>query len=214
MSGITLSNTATRRSFASAPLVWILLAIWFVAVLFLGNNRFFVASQGTPPVMLLVAATAPAVLFLLAVSLSPAVREFALAVDLKVATATQAWRLGGYMFLVLYSYGYLPGYFAWPAAVGDMFVGATAPFLLYKIGKVGFVQSRTFVYWNILGMLDLVVAVGMGGLGSLLADNPAGVFPTTIMSQLPLVMVPTFFVPLFLVLHVIALLQAKQQRNT
>jgi hypothetical protein len=194
--------------------VWILLAIWFVAVLFLGNSRFFVASQGTPPVKLLVAATTPVVLFLLAVSLSPAVREFALAVDLKVATAAQAWRLGGYMFLVLYSYGYLPGYFAWPAAVGDMFIGATAPFLLSKIGKAGFVQSRTFVFWNIFGMLDLVVAVGMGGLGSLLVDNPAGVFPTMIMSQLPLVMVPTFFVPLFLLLHVIAFLQAKLQRNT
>jgi hypothetical protein len=63
-------------------------------------------------------------------------------------------------------------------------------------------------------MLDLVVAVGMGGLGSLLVDNPAGVFPTMIMSQLPLVMVPTFFVPLFLLLHVIAFLQAKLQRNT
>jgi hypothetical protein len=108
----------------------------------------------------------------------------------------------------------LPGYFAWPAAVGDMFIGATAPFLLSQIGKTGFVQSRAFVFWNILGMLDLVVAVGMGGLGSLLVGNPAGVFPTTIMSQLPLVMVPTFLVPLFLVLHVIALLQAKQQTNT
>lgn len=214
MSGITFSNTATRRSFASAPLAWVLLAVWLVAVLLLGNNGFFVASPGTPPVTLLVAATAPVILFLFAVSLSPAVREFALAVDLKVATAIHAWRLGGYTFLILYSYGYLPGYFAWPAAVGDMLIGATAPFLLPKIDKAGFVQSRTFVFWNVLGMLDLVLAVGMGGLGSLLVDNSAGVFPTTIMSQLPLVLVPTFFVPVFLVLHVIALLQAKQQRDT
>jgi hypothetical protein len=213
MSGLTLSSNARRHSFASAPSVWILLAVWFTVVLWLGYNRFLVAPQGMPPVALLVAATTPVMLFLLAVSWSPAVREFALTVDVKVATAVQAWRLGGYMFLILYSYGYLPGYFAWPAAIGDMFIGATAPLLLSKINRAGFLQSRTFVVWNVLGILDLVIAVGMGALGSLLVDNPAGVFPTTIMSQLPLVLVPAFFVPVFVVLHVIALLKAKQQRN-
>ena len=212
MSGITLSSNATRHSFASASLVWILLAVWFFAIVLLGTNRFFVAPVGMPPLALLVAATAPVILFLLAASLSPAVREFALAVDLKVATAVQAWRLGGYMFLILYSYGYLPGYFAWPAAIGDMFIGATAPLLLPRINRAGFLQSRVFVLWNVLGILDLVVAVGIGGLGSLLVPNAAGVFPTTIMSELPLVLVPAFFVPVFVVLHVIALLQAKHKQ--
>ena len=212
MSGITLSSNATRYSFASASLVWTLLAVWFFAVVLLGSDRFFVAPVGMPPLALLVAATGPVMLFLLGVFLSPAVRESALAVDLKVATAAQAWRLGGYTFLILYSYGYLPGYFAWPAAIGDMFIGATAPLLLSKINRAGFLQSRVFVLWNVLGILDLVVAVGMGALGSLLAPNAAGVFPTTIMSQLPLVLVPAFFVPLFVVLHVIALLQAKHEK--
>ena len=214
MSGIALSSNARRNSFASAPIAWILLAVWFAVIFWLGYNRSFVASLGMPPLALLVAAAAPVILLLLAVSLSSAVREFALAVDLRFATAVQAWRLGGYTFLILYSYGYLPGYFAWPAAIGDMFIGATAPLFLLAIDKRGFLQSRMFVLWNVFGILDLIVAVGMGGLGSLLVNNAAGVSPTTIMSQLPLVLVPAFFVPVFLVLHVIALLQARQQRNS
>ena len=122
----------------------------------------------------------------------------------------QAWRVGGYSFLLLYAYGYLPGYFAWPAAVGDMFIGATAPLLLPKIKDPGFLRSKVFVAWNVLGILDLIVAVGMGALGPLLNSNPSGLSPTTIMSQMPLVLIPTFFVPLFVMLHVIALLQSRR----
>jgi len=213
MSGTTLSSNARRPSFVSAPFVWILIVGWFAAILWLAYNRIFVAPVGMPPLALLVAAAAPVVLFLLAVSLFPGVRELALSVDLKFATAVQAWRLGGYTFLILYSYGYLPGYFAWPAAIGDMFIGATAPFLLLTINSGAFLRRRIFILWNVFGILDLVVAVGMGGVGSLLVSNAASASPTTIMSQLPLVLVPAFFVPMFLVLHVIALLQSKHQRN-
>ena len=213
MSGITLSSNATRLSSASTAVVWSLVVVWFFAVILLANDHFFVASPGRPPLTLLAAATAPVLLFLFGVSLSPAVREFALTVDLKFVTAVQAWRLGAYTFLILYSYGYLPGYFAWPAAIGDMFVGATAPLLLRRIDQAAFRQGKIFFLWNVFGILDLIIAVALGALGSLLADNAGGISPTTIMSQLPLVLVPTFFLPMFLVLHLIAILQAMQQRH-
>lgn len=213
MSGITLSSKARRLSSASTAVVWSLVVVWFFAVILLANDQFFVASPGRPPLTLLAAATAPVLLFLFGVSLSPAVREFALTVDLKFATAVQAWRLGAYTFLILYSYGYLPGYFAWPAAIGDMFVGATAPLLLRRIDQAAFRQGKIFFLWNVFGILDLIIAVALGALGSLLADNAGGISPTTIMSQLPLVLVPTFFLPMFLVLHLIAILQAMQQRH-
>lgn len=191
--------------------LWVLLAAWFVVVLALGSNGFFVASQGTPPLRLLIASVAPVALFLFSILLSPSIKKLVSSADLKVATAVQAWRLGGYSFLILYGYGYLPGYFAWPAAVGDMFIGVTAPLMLARMNDPTFVQGRAFAVWNLLGILDLVVAVSMGALGSLLVGNPNGLLPTTIMSQLPLVLVPTFFVPFFVMLHLIALLQAKNR---
>jgi hypothetical protein len=211
MSELALSHKVLPKpSNAWQAGLWIVLAAWFLVVLVLGSDNFFVAPQGVPPLTLLIAATSPVLMFLISLLLSPGIRELALDSDLKVATGVQAWRLGGYSFLLLYSFGYLPGYFAWPAAVGDMFIGATAPLLLAKMNEPGFVRSKTFAVWNVIGILDLIVAVGMGALGSVLIGNPAGLFPTTIMSQMPLVLIPTFFVPLFTILHVIALLQARR----
>lgn len=215
MSEIIVSRKIAQKSSKTRHSgLWIVLAAWFTVVFFLANARVFVASPGTPPLTLLIASTAPVIAFVLLAWVSPAVKELALSANVRVGTAMQAWRFGGFSFLLLYSYGYLPGYFAWPAAVGDIFVGATAPLMLRRLNDPDFVRSRTFVVWNIFGILDLVVAVGMGALGSLLVGSPAGVFPTTIMSQLPLVLIPTFFVPLFVVLHLVALLQAKQSRRS
>jgi hypothetical protein len=211
MSEVVLSDEVARKnSEFSRGLWWVLVAAWFVVVLVLGLNNFFVAPQGTAPIALLIASTTPVVAFLLLVSLSSSIQEFALAANLKFATAVQAWRIGGYVFLILYSYGYLPGYFAWPAGVGDIFIGVTAPYILSRLASPGFVRSKSFVIWNVLGILDLVVAVGMGRFGSLLIGNPDGPIPTTIMSQMPLVLVPTFFVPLFIMLHLVALLHARR----
>ena len=206
MSEMALSGNAARKS--SQVIVWTLFAAWFVVVLMLGLNSFFVPPRGTPPLNLLIANTAPIVLFFLSVFLFPSIRELVLSVDLRFATAVQAWRLGGNTFLILYSFGYLPGYFAWPAGVGDILIGATAPLILGRMIKPGFIHSKTFVAWNVLGILDLVVAVSMGALGSLLLGNPAGAFPTTLLSQMPLVLIPTFFVPVFVILHLVALMQA------
>jgi hypothetical protein len=211
MSELTLSQNVARKSSAyTRALIWILTAAWFAIVLVLGSNSFFEARPGTPPLALLIAASVPVALFLLSLWLSPSIRELALTADLKYATAVQSWRIGGYSFLILSAYGYLPGYFAWPAGVGDMFIGVTAPFVLQKMRDQGFTKSRTFVTWNVFGILDLVVAVGLGVLGSVLMGNPAQVSPTTIMSQMPLALIPTFFVPVFIVLHLVALIQARR----
>ena len=94
----------------------------------------------------------PVIVFLIAYRLSSAVREFALMADLPLVTATQAWRFGGFAFLALYAYGVLPGYFAWPAGLGDMAIGAAAPWMLVGLVRdPGFAASRRFVFWNVLG---------------------------------------------------------------
>jgi len=212
MSELALSQNVVRKSSTLYAFLWILIAAWFALVLVLGGNDFFVARSGVPPFALLAAATAPIVLFLLSVWLSPSIRELVLTADLKLATAVQAWRIGGYSFLILAAYNYLPGYFAWPAAVGDMFIGVTAPLVVRKISNPGFTKTGTFVAWNVFGILDLVVAIGLGALGAFLAGNPV-ISPTTIMSRMPLVLIPTFFVPAFVVLHLIALMQARQSSS-
>ena len=64
------------------------------------------------------------------------------------------------MFLVLYFYNMLPGTFAWPAGVGDMVIGAYAPFVVVAIANGSTNWHFHAVALNILGLLDIVGAIG------------------------------------------------------
>jgi hypothetical protein len=192
------------------PLVAGLLAIWFIAVLWLGRVGLFANRPGLPPFPILIGAAGPILLFLVAYWLSAPFRAFVLSIDLRLATAMQAWRAGGLAFLALYAHGVLPGSFAWPAGLGDIAIGITAPWVMLKLLRVpGFAKSFIFVAWNLLGMLDLVVAISTGGLSSALATGAPGEVTTAPMAFLPMVLIPAYLVPLFLMLHLAALFQAR-----
>jgi hypothetical protein len=190
------------------------LALWFVVVFLLGAAGAIARPPGTPPFPILIGATAPVVVFLGAYLGWPAFRAYVLSLDLPLATAVQAWRAGGLGFLALYAHGVLPGAFAWPAGLGDIAIGVTAPwFALALVRRPGFAASRAFVVWNLLGVLDLVVAVSVGGLSSALASGAAGEVTTGPMAQLPLVLIPAYLVPLFVMLHLAALFQARRRAS-
>jgi hypothetical protein len=192
-------------------LVSALLGLWLGLIWWFGGTGAFVAPAGAPPLRLLAAVLGPVGAFLIAYRVSPAVRELALGTDLRFITATQAWRFGGFAFLALNAYGVLPAYFAWPAGLGDMAIGATAPWMLVGLAREpGFAASRRFVTWNVLGILDLVVAVTAGAVVPLLFPNVVSAIPTGAMTRLPLVLIPGFFVPGYLILHAIALAQARR----
>lgn len=139
-----------------------------------------------------------------------AFRAFVLSADLRLVTAIQAWRWAGLGFLSLYAYGVLPALFAFPAGVGDMAIGVTAPWILGLIRHPSFAASRRYVIWNVMGIIDLVVAVTMGTICSGFLHGLTGNVTTSPMSQLPLVLIPAYFVPLFIMLHFTALSQARQ----
>jgi hypothetical protein len=192
-------------------IVGVVLAIWFAVIFLLGALGTFPRPPGTPPIPILLGATIPVVVFLLAYWGSARFRAFVLALDLPLAAAIQAWRAGGLGFLALYAHGVLPGAFAWPAGLGDIAIGATAPWVvLALIRRPGFVGSPVFVVWNLLGILDLVVAITTGALSSMLASSAPGAVTTGPMAQLPLLLIPAYLVPLFVMLHLAALFQARR----
>src|SRR5262245_16319550 len=138
-------------------------------------------------------------------------RTLVLTAVLPLLTAVQAWRFAGFGFIALYVYSVLPGAFAWPAGLGDMAIGMTAPWVaLALIRRPGFAASSWFVVWNVLGILDLVVAVTTGMLISILATGGASEITTAPMAELPLLLIPAFLVPLFIMLHMTALFQARR----
>ena len=184
---------------------------WLVLVLFLGARGAFVAAPGAPPLALLIGLVAPLSLFLIGYRTIPSLRDFILSADLRIIVGIQAWRWAGLGFLTLYTYRILPGIFAWPAGLGDMAIGATAPFVLSSLlRRPGYAASRGFLAWNLSGILDLTVAVSIGALVPLLAPNLFGSVTSAPTTRLPLVLIPTYLVPMFLMLHLSAIFQARR----
>ena len=155
-----LSAEHTQSKSQVTILVSLALLFWLVLVLFLSARGSFVRAPGAWPLPILIGVAAPLLVFLAAFWVSRAFHEFILTVDLPLVTGIHAWRFAGLGFLALYTYGVLPGRFAWPAGLGDMAIGLTAPWLVLTLIRVpGFATSRLFVLWNLLGILDLAVAV-------------------------------------------------------
>lgn len=214
MSNAAVSPSAQPRS-PLAPnttlVTTVVLVIWLMLVFFLGAGGAFVTPTGTPPLPLLVGVVVPISVFLAGFRLSRPFHDFILAADLRFMTGLQAWRFAGFGFLALYAHGVLPGAFAWPAGLGDMALGITAPWVVTALmRRSGFAAGRLFRIWNLLGILDLIVAVGTGGLIAALATGAAGEITTRPMAQLPLVLIPDYLVPIFIMLHAAALLQARR----
>lgn len=195
-------------------LVFVGLALWLGIVSFLGFRGAFVGNVDSPPLPIFFGLVIPLTVFFMAYFGWSAFRAFVLGADLRLVSAIQAWRWGGLGFLSLYAHGALPGLFAFPAGLGDMAIGVAAPWIVLKlVRQPSFATSRRFVIWNVLGIVDLIVAVSLGTLCS-------GFFPgitklvgnvtTGTMAQLPLILIPAYLVPFFIMLHSTALFQARQ----
>jgi hypothetical protein len=186
------------------------LGLWFLAAFAAGAAGAFTTAPGTPPLPILVGALAPLAVFFGAYAGSRAFRALVRSADLRLVSAVQAWRAGGLGFIALAAHGVLPGLFAWPAGLGDIAIGLSAPWIALALTRErDFIGTRAFSLWNWLGILDLLVAVSMGVLSSGLVPGLTQV-PTTAMTELPLVLIPTYFVPLFVMLHAVALFQARR----
>lgn len=191
------------------------LAVWCVLVLLLAANGVFSTPPEVPPYPIFIGVAVPLIVFAAASLRSGAFRGLVLSADLRLLTAIQAWRAGGLGFLALSAHGVLPGLFAWPAGLGDIAIGVTAPWLaLALVRRPAFVTSRLFVAWNLLGILDLVVAVSLGALSSGFLPGLIGEVTTAPMARLPLVLIPGFLVPLFIILHLAALFQVRREASS
>ena len=198
----------TRPTTSVRNLTIATLVVWFLFAL-VGSLLGVFDSEPQPPLPLGLAAVVPVAVFVSCYLASARFREFVLSLDLRILTLAQTSRVVGIVFVILYLQGALPGVFALPAGWGDFAIGITAPLVAWY-WKPPF-PSRVFVAWSVLGILDLVLAVILGALAS---ATPVGVLAgdvsTRLMGQFPLSLIPTFFVPLLLILHLISLAQVRR----
>jgi hypothetical protein len=205
------SQPGGRDGIHLAIAIAIVLTVWLLLVVLLGTVGAFVGPPGTPPLPIAIGVGAPLVLFFASLRLSQSFREFVLSLDLRLIAGMQAWRWAGLGFLPLYAHKVLPAVFALPAGLGDMAIGVTAAWIMLALARQpGFAARGTFIRWNVLGILDLLIAVSIGAVSAFFSAGVPGEISTAPMATLPLLLIPAFLVPLFLMLHTAALMQSRQ----
>lgn len=136
----------------------------------------------------------------------PLVRRVIKAVPQQWIVGVQVYRALGVIFLILYAANRLPGLFAWPAGLGDVLVGVLAPVVGLAYARLPRQNFALVLQWNIFGLVDLVVAVTTGLLTS---PSPLQLFafnhPNELITVFPLVLIPSFLVPISVLLHLASL---------
>lgn len=133
------------------------------------------------------------------------------AVPQKWLIGIQFYRALGMIFLILYGAGKMPGLFAWPAGIGDVLVGGLAPIVAIAYARGPEKNGDLVWVWNILGLIDLSVAVASG---MVTAPSPIQQFafelPNELISVFPLVLIPIYVVPLSVLLHLASLTKLRR----
>jgi hypothetical protein len=205
------ANWREREAAAVLRGTAIILIGWFLLAAGLGiSGTFDVAVDQLPTIQY--AILVPIIVGAWLIFRSPLVARIIDAVPQSWIVGIQLYRALGVIFLILYASEKLPGAFAWPAGLGDVLVGVLAPVIAVVYARYPDKNGDLVAAWNIFGILDLMVAVGTGFITS---PSPfqltAFEAPNELITAFPLVLIPTYLVPLSILLHVASL--AKLRRS-
>ncbi len=177
-------------------------AAWFVAVVAAGATGLMQPERlGVPA---LAAAIVGSLAVLLALTLGTrAGRERLLAASVPALVALHVVRLLGVSFVILHAQGRLSAPFAPSAGWGDIATGVLAVPVAWLVARGDRHARLALIGWNVLGTLDLVVAIALGATS---APGPLRQFfaepGTGIMTTVPWILVPCFLVPTLLAVHI------------
>lgn len=182
-----------------------LIGAWFAFAVTASALHLFSNPAAALGFAVAIAAGVPLIVFALWLAASRTFRRFALSLNPRILTFLQSARILGAVFVVFEARQLLPARFALPAGYGDMFVGATAWFAATALAKAE--RRGWFILWQSLGIIDLVNAVALGVTQQFVHVSAPSMDPMTV---LPLSLIPTFFVPLYMMFHVISIAQARK----
>src|SRR5215471_13072635 len=188
----------------------VILLGWLAAAITLSATGIYHVTSGDRPTIQY-GILLPILIGVLMIWRSETTKRVIAAVPQQWLVGVQLYRALGAIFLILYAAGKLPGLFAWPSAVGDIAIGLSAPFVGIAYAQASHKAAGLVVAWNVLGLLDLTDALG---LGFLTAPSwfALEVQPTSdLMTVLPLVLVPVYLVPLFFVFHLASLAKLRRE---
>jgi hypothetical protein len=181
--------------------VWLAIAVpllgWFLLANWLAQTDFYQSF----PAARRIATFVPPVIWLGLLMRSTRIATVLDATPRSWLIGVQLYRVLGFVILVLWAVGRLPGTFALPAGIGDALTGGFALPVAFYVAKRAPHWRLGGYAWNLFGLADFAVALTIGTL-----INAAG-FPRAF------IMIPTFAVPLGIVLHGLSLWQLGRARE-
>jgi hypothetical protein len=194
-------NTSSRGRILPWLMLGLVLLTWGAGVIFLAEAERLRQGLGQPPFKLAASIILPVAIGVVLWRLVPAIRRWTDSWDLAILMGIQTFRVIGIVFLFVWWLGHLPTLFAWVAALGDIAVGilalpTTIAVALKSPGWQARVRRLSFA-----GLADFAVVLSLGALsaeGRLL--HMAGEPTPVAMQILPMVMIPGFLVPIFILL--------------
>ena len=179
----------------------VVLLVWFATAFTVGALGR-VNQPGTLPTVLLGFLLGPTTLFVVAYFASQTFRAFTNGLSLTLLVGSHLWRFVGVGFVIAWLMGALPAGFGIPEGFGDIIAALGALLLIPKL-RAGTASRGWLLAWNTFGLLDLISAIVVGSLYSEGAFGilSAGTPTTKLMVTFPVSLIPTFFVPLFILLH-------------
>lgn len=202
----TSRNEVGGRATALATTLSVLV-VWFVATVWLALHGAIRGAADAPPIGLALSLLVPLAAFALDARLRGPLFEGIRRLDVASLAALQTFRIGGVFFIVAWMAGTLPPAFALAAGIGDIAVAVAAPFVAAAVAARRPGHRALAIGWNVLGVADLVNALFLGVTQSASPQLGflAGHLTTDAVTQYPLSLIPTFFVPLALMLHATSL---------
>jgi len=181
------------------------LSAWFVYVGLIGYLGVVKNTAMRPPgiVFLLVPVVGFLIFFIAKTSVAARV---ALAFPLWIILGAQSFRVGVELFLhQLWIVGLVPKMLTFDGANADIYIGASAPLIAW-LSTRGRLGMRLALAWNVLGLLSLANVVIRAVLT---APGPFNLIHAEVANRMigsfPFLFIPGFFVPLAVMLHVMAI---------
>ena len=216
LTGLWLGLSRSNLPSGTRITVWLAVAVpftaWLAAIWWLALDGAFRPRPGIPAL--------PMAIFLpVLIGLPLLLRSERIGALLDASPASwlvglQVYRIFGGIFLVAWIRGDMPGTFAFPAGSGDVLVGLLALPVAYLLSVAAAAGRGAAIAWNILGLLDFAIAIGIGivsapGSLQLIVPNP----PNAQLGTFPTVMIPAFAVPSSILLHALSLRQLRRLRR-
>jgi len=180
------------------------LLVWFVYAGLIGYSGIARNAAMRPPGVAFI--VVPVFVFIVVFAFKSRSSAAALAFPLWIILGAQSFRIGVELFLhQLQIDGLVPKMLTFEGANVDIYIGASAPVIAW-LSTRGRLGMKLALAWNWLGLLSLANVVSRAVLT---APGPFSLIHTEVPNRLigtfPFLFIPAFFVPLAVVLHVLAI---------